>query len=97
MSIKDAAKVLGLGRSTIYRFMGEGRLQTVKIGNRTLIKTASIRGVVEGGKADICECSDEETRGSSRSPHRERMMTRSPTTETTKMNPFWSQNGAGRE
>ena len=50
MSIKDAAKVLGLGRSTIYRFMGEGRLQTVKIGNRTLIKTASIRGVVEGGK-----------------------------------------------
>ena len=47
VSIKDAAKVLGLGRSTIYRLIGEQQLETVKIGNRTLIKTASIGRLVE--------------------------------------------------
>jgi len=48
MSIKDAARLLGLGRSTIYRLMGEGHLHPVKIGNRTLIKMASIRRIAEG-------------------------------------------------
>lgn len=47
LSIKDAGRLLGLGRSTIYRLIGEGQLDTVKIGNRTLIKTASIRRLVE--------------------------------------------------
>lgn len=46
LSIKDAAKALGLGRSTIYRLIGERQLETVKIGNRTLIKTASIDRLV---------------------------------------------------
>lgn len=47
LSIKDASRLLGLGRSTIYRLIGEGQLDTVKIGNRTLIKTASIRNLAE--------------------------------------------------
>jgi len=47
LSIKDAGRVLGLGRSTIYRLIGDGQIETVKIGNRTLIKTASIRRLVE--------------------------------------------------
>ena len=47
LSIKDTARLLGLGRSTIYRLIGDRQLQTVKIGNRTLIKTASIRSLVE--------------------------------------------------
>jgi excisionase family DNA binding protein len=47
LSIKDAARLLGLGRSTIYRLIGDGQLQIVKIGNRTLIKTSSIRSLVE--------------------------------------------------
>jgi excisionase family DNA binding protein len=46
-SIKDAGKLLGLSRTTIYRLIGEGQLETVRIGNRTLIKTASIRSLVE--------------------------------------------------
>ena len=50
-SIKDAARLLGIGRSTIYRLIGEGHLHTVKIGNRTLIKTASIRALAQ---AQIC-------------------------------------------
>jgi excisionase family DNA binding protein len=46
-SIKDTAQLLGLGRSTIYRLIGEGQLETVKIGNRTLVKAASIRALAE--------------------------------------------------
>ena len=49
LSIRDAARALGLGRTTIYRLIGEQRLETVKIGNRTLIKTASISRFVDDG------------------------------------------------
>jgi excisionase family DNA binding protein len=51
VSIKEAARLLGLGRSTIYRLIGERKLQTARIGNRTLVRTASIRslpGVEQG-------------------------------------------------
>jgi excisionase family DNA binding protein len=47
LSIKDAGRLLGVGRSTIYRLVSDRQLETVKIGNRTLIKTASIRRLVE--------------------------------------------------
>lgn len=47
-SIKDTAQLLGIGRSTIYRLIGEVQLETVKLGNRTLIKSASIRALTEG-------------------------------------------------
>jgi excisionase family DNA binding protein len=46
-SIKDAGKLLGLSRTTIYRLIGESQLETVKIGKRTLIKTASIQSLLE--------------------------------------------------
>ena len=47
LSIKDAARTLGIGRTTIYRLIGEQRLETVKIGNRTLVKTASINRLID--------------------------------------------------
>jgi len=47
-SINDAAKALSLGRTSIYALIKEGRLETVKLGRRTLIKTASIRALVGG-------------------------------------------------
>lgn len=47
LSIKEAGRLLGLGRSTIYRLIGDQELDTIKIGNRTLIKAASIRRLVE--------------------------------------------------
>jgi excisionase family DNA binding protein len=48
ISIKDAAKALGLGRTTIYAMIAAGRLDSFKIGRRTLVKMESIRRVIAG-------------------------------------------------
>jgi excisionase family DNA binding protein len=42
-SIATAARVSGLGRTTIYRLIGEGRVEAVKAGGRTLVIMASLR------------------------------------------------------
>ena len=47
VSVNDAAKALSLGRTSIYAMIGDGRLETFKLGRRTLIKTASIRRLVD--------------------------------------------------
>lgn len=41
-SIPDAQRALGIGRTTAYRLIDEGKLETVKIGRRTLVRIASI-------------------------------------------------------
>ena len=46
VSINDTAKVLGLGRTSIYAMIGDGRLEAFKLGRRTLIKAESIRRLV---------------------------------------------------
>lgn len=47
-SINDTAKALSLGRTSIYALIREGRLETVKLGRRTLVKIASIRRLLDG-------------------------------------------------
>jgi len=42
ISIKEAAKALGLGRTTIYAMIADGRLEAFKIGRRTLVRMESI-------------------------------------------------------
>ena len=46
-SVNDAAKALGLGRMCIYRRIREGRLEVVELGPCTLIRTDSIRRIVQ--------------------------------------------------
>lgn len=46
VSVKDAAKALSLGRTSIYALIKEGRLETVKLGRRTLIKVQSVRALL---------------------------------------------------
>lgn len=41
--IKDAASALGIGRTTIWRAIKEGKLSAVKVGNRTLIRTEALQ------------------------------------------------------
>ena len=47
-SINDTAKALSLGRTSIYALIREGRLQTIKLGRRTLVKVESIRRLMDG-------------------------------------------------
>ena len=47
ISISGAAKALGLGRTSIYALINEGRLETVKFGRRHLIKIESIRRLID--------------------------------------------------
>ncbi|WP_029623600.1 helix-turn-helix domain-containing protein [Sphingomonas sp. PAMC 26617] len=46
VTVEDAKKALGIGHTTIYRLFNEGKLDTVKIGRRTLVKIDSIRALV---------------------------------------------------
>lgn len=48
-SIPDAQRALGIGRSTAYRLIDAGKLQTVKIGRRTLIRVSSIEALAGEG------------------------------------------------
>ncbi len=47
ISIPEAAKVLGLGRSKAYELISEGRLETVTIGRRRLVRVVSVRALAE--------------------------------------------------
>ncbi|HKY81625.1 MAG TPA: helix-turn-helix domain-containing protein [Sphingobium sp.] len=46
VTIEGTRKATGLGTTKIYQLVRTGKLQTVKVGRRTLIKTDSIRALV---------------------------------------------------
>jgi excisionase family DNA binding protein len=46
LSINETSHVLNLGRTTIYGLIKQGRLQTVKLGTRTLVKKSSILALI---------------------------------------------------
>lgn len=46
-SINDTAKALGLGRTSIYAMIDDGRLEAFKLGRRTLVKVVSIRKLID--------------------------------------------------
>ena len=48
--IPDACRVSGMGRSWIYRAISEGRLASVTLGRRRLIKADSLRALIEAGE-----------------------------------------------
>ena len=47
-SIGETARTLSLGRTSIYALIADGRLETFKLGRRTLIKADSIRRLIDG-------------------------------------------------
>ena len=46
VSINDTAKALGMGRTSIYSMIADGRLEAFKLGRRTLIRMDSIKRLV---------------------------------------------------
>lgn len=47
-SISETARLLSLGRTSIYAMIADKRLEAFKLGRRTLIKGDSIRRLVDG-------------------------------------------------
>ena len=47
VSIPDAGKALGLGRSKVYDLIAEGRLETVTIGRRRLLRVQSVKALAD--------------------------------------------------
>ena len=47
-SIAETAKALSLGRTSIYSLINEGRLETITIGRRRLVKLDSIHQLLDG-------------------------------------------------
>ena len=50
-SIDRAAELLSIGRSKTYELISEGRLLTVNIGRRRLVRADSIRAIANGEAA----------------------------------------------
>ena len=46
ISINDAAKALGLGRTSIYAMIADGQLEAFKLGRRRLVTAASVRRLI---------------------------------------------------
>lgn len=45
LTVRQTSETLSLGRTKIYELIKEGRLSTVKVGRRTLVRMSSIRAV----------------------------------------------------
>jgi hypothetical protein len=45
-TVKDASRISGLGVSTIWKLVAEGKLDTVRVYNRRLVVLASLRQVL---------------------------------------------------
>lgn len=43
VTIPEAARIIGCGRTTLYELISDNRLEAVKLGSRTLIRVASIK------------------------------------------------------
>lgn len=46
-SVAEASHVTGIGRTTLYKLMGDGSLASVKIGNRRLIPASALQAILQ--------------------------------------------------
>jgi excisionase family DNA binding protein len=47
LTIADAAKASGIGRTTLYELIGAGKIEARKAGNRTLIPAESLKAYID--------------------------------------------------
>lgn len=43
VSVKEATRVIGLGKTRLYELIDAGTIETVRIGGRRLVKVSSLR------------------------------------------------------
>lgn len=46
-SVNEAAKAIGVSRATLYNYINDGKIDSVRIGRRRLVKVSSIHKLVE--------------------------------------------------
>ena len=51
LGILEAAKAIGVSRSSLYRLRAQGRLDTVKVGSRRLVPVEAIDALLEKAAA----------------------------------------------
>jgi excisionase family DNA binding protein len=51
VTVQEARRLTGLGNTTLYRLIGEGKLRTVKVGARTLVIYPSLKLLLESAPA----------------------------------------------
>jgi excisionase family DNA binding protein len=44
--VNDAAKRIGVGRSTLYQLIRDGQLRSIRVGRRTLIPDEDLRRII---------------------------------------------------
>ena len=45
--VNVAARMIGIGRTKFYQLIGSGEVEVIKVGNATLITTASLNAMIE--------------------------------------------------
>lgn len=45
--VNVAARMIGIGRTKFYQLISDGEVEVVKVGNATLITTASLNAMIE--------------------------------------------------
>ena len=48
-SIREAARMCGVSRATLYRLLKEGKIASIKIGSRRLIREDQLNALLAGG------------------------------------------------
>lgn len=46
-SVAEASRATGIGRTTLYKLIGDGTLASVKIGNRRLIPASALQDILQ--------------------------------------------------
>ena len=47
ISVGEAVHRFGIGRTKLYELIGEGEIEAVKLGRRTLIRAGSVRAFID--------------------------------------------------
>ncbi len=50
LKVEEAARLLGVGRTTLFELIGQGRIQTVRVGRRRLVVRAGLERFIK----EIC-------------------------------------------
>lgn len=49
LSVREAAQYLGIGTTSLYKLIRQGRVRIIKLGSRTIVPRAEIERVLNGG------------------------------------------------